>query len=141
MKTIELEFKGYWIEENKDSIKAVSGVYCVYSCIYNEEKDTVTIKKLIYIGESENVHDRIANHDRLKDWLNSLTAGQTLCYSYAKVSSTDRERAEAALIFEMQPRFNTEHKDQFIYEDTKIVTSGKNRFLPKEFTVEKDATK
>lgn len=141
MKTIELEFDGYWIEVNKNGIASVSGVYCVYSCVYNKDEKTVTLKKLLYIGESENVHDRIANHDRLDDWKNSLSTGQTLCYSYAKVSSTDKERAEAALTFEMQPPFNTEHKDQFIYEDTEIKTSGKNKFLSASFTVGKGNTK
>ena len=141
MKTIELGFKGYYREVNKDSIASVSGVYCVYSCVYNKEEKNVTIKKLLYIGESDNVHDRIANHDRLDDWLDSLSSGQTLCYSYAKASSDDRERAEAALIFEKQPSFNTEHTKEFIYEDTEIKTSGRNKFLPAEFTVRKGAKK
>ena len=141
MKTIELEFKGYYREVNKDSIASVSGVYCVYSCVYNKEEKNVTIKKLLYIGESDNVHDRIANHDRLDDWLDSLSSGQTLCYSYAKASSDDRERAEAALIFKIQPPFNTEHTKEFIYEDTEIKTSGRNYLLPESFTVKKGAKK
>ena len=141
MKTIELEFKGYYREVNKDSIASVSGVYCVYSCVYNKEEKNVTIKKLRYIGESDNVHDRIASHDRLDDWKNSLGTGQTLCYSCAKVSSDDRERAEAALIFKVQPPFNTEHTTEFIYEDTKILTSGKNKYLPDSFIVKKVDTK
>lgn len=66
---------------------------------------------------------------------------QTLCYSYANVSSADRERAEAALIFKMQPPYNSEHTKEFIYEDTEIRTSGRNKFLPVEFTVRKGAKK
>lgn len=141
MKTIDLEFKGYYREAKKDSIAPVSGVYCVYSCVYNREEDTVSIKKLLYIGESDNVHDRIANHDRLDDWLDGLSSGQTLCYSYAKASSDDRERAEAALIFKIQPPFNTEHMKEFIYEDTEIKTSGRKYLLPESFTVKKGAKK
>lgn len=68
MKKINLDFDGYWREINKNSIPSKSGVYCVYSCVYNSSNKTVSIKKLLYIGESENVHDRIANHDRLEDW-------------------------------------------------------------------------
>jgi hypothetical protein len=141
MKTIDLEFKGYSLEVDKDGIPAVSGVYCVYTCVYNEDKDTVTLKTLIYIGESDNVHERIANHDRLDDWMDSLRSGQTLCYSYANVSSADRERAEAALIFKIQPPFNTEHTKEFIYEDTEIKTSGRNYLLPESFAVKKGAKK
>ncbi len=141
MKTITLEFNGYYREKNKDSIAAVSGVYCVYSCIYNRKTEKWSFKNLLYIGESDNVHDRIANHDKLDDWLDSLGTDETLFYSYANVSKDYRERAEAALIFKVQPLFNTEHTTEFIYEDTKIITSGKNYSLPEEFTVKKDATK
>ncbi len=135
MKKITLVFNGYWVEAGKACVPAQSGVYCVYSCIYNKEEKTVTIKKLLYIGESENAHERIANHDRLDDWMNSISSRQTLCYSFAPVTAVDRERAEAALIIKMQPPFNTEHKKEFNYNDTSIATSGKNKFLPVAFSV------
>ena len=141
IKTIELEFKGYLIDETKNGIKAVSGVYCVYSCVYNKDEGKVSINKLLYIGESENVRERIVYHDRLDDWNDSLKAGQILCYSYAEVGKIDRERAEAALIFEMQPTFNTEHTKEFIYNDTEIITSGANKFLPEMFAVKKGMKK
>lgn len=135
MKRIVLEFDGYWLEAGKAGIPSVSGVYCVYSCVYNKGKKDLSIKRLLYIGESKNVHERIANHDRLDDWLSYLEEDQTLCYSYAKISNTDRERAEAALIFEVQPPFNDEHTKDFIYNDTEIITSGKNYLLPKDIYV------
>ena len=141
MKTIELQFKGYFREANKSSIPNVSGVYCVYSCVYNETNKSVSIKSLLYIGESKDLHDRIANHDRLEDWMSSLLKGQILCYSYSKVQDADRERAEAALIFTVQPEFNDEHKDQFIYEDTEIKTNGKNKFLPGRIVLKKGQKK
>ena len=68
MKKITLDFDGYWREANKDSIPRQSGIYCVYTCTYNATEHTVSIKKMLYIGESTNVHDRIAAHDRLDDW-------------------------------------------------------------------------
>ena len=130
---ITLSFEGYWSEAYKSGVPAQSGVYCVYSCIHNKEQKTGIIKKLLYIGESENARERIANHDRLDDWLKIVPIGQTLCYSFAPVNSIDRERAEAALIFKTQPSYNTEHKKEFIYNDTKIITNGKNTFLPTVF--------
>ncbi len=139
MKTITLNFDGYWLEDAKEYMKAVSGVYCVYSCTYNPSKDTVSIAELLYIGEADNVHDRIANHDRLDDWKAHLSGSQTLCYSCAGVTANDRERAEAALIFRTQPPYNYEHTQNFIYEDTEIITTGKNKFLPEKFTVRKDS--
>lgn len=52
MKKINLDFDGYWREINKNSIPSKSGVYCVYSCVYNSSNKTVSLKKLLYIGES-----------------------------------------------------------------------------------------
>lgn len=63
-----IEFDGYWREPNKGSIPAKSGIYCVYSCLYDASAKTVDLKKLIYIGESDNVNERVANHEKLADW-------------------------------------------------------------------------
>lgn len=120
MKTIDLDFDGYWREVNKDSVPSKSGIYCVYSCVYNSNEKTVSITKLLYIGESEDVHRRIAKHDRLDDWKKELSANETLCYSFAPINEDDRERAEAALIFKHKPPMNKEYFNNFPYTDTKI---------------------
>ena len=70
MKTISLTFDGYWLEANKNELPSKPGIYCVYACTYNKDVNTVSIRKLIYVGESENVHDRIDGHERLEDWSN-----------------------------------------------------------------------
>lgn len=135
MKTISLAFEGYWLEINKSGVPAQSGVYCVYACTYNQNKDTVTLRELVYVGESENVRNRLANHERLPDWKKRLTAGETLCYSVAAVSGSDRNRAEAAVIFHHKPPCNTEYKYSFPFESTTIQTSGRNTLLDSSFTV------
>jgi hypothetical protein len=60
-KTIPLKFEGYYREVNRESVPNKSGVYLVYRCVYEKDtkpKPTVTLKQLIYIGESEAVRDR-----------------------------------------------------------------------------------
>lgn len=135
MKTISLAFEGYWLEINKSGVPAQSGIYCVYACTYNQNKDTVTLRELVYVGESENVRNRLANHERLPDWKKRLKAGETLCYSVAAVSGSDRNRAEAAVIFHHKPPCNTEYKYSFPFESTTIQTSGRNALLDSSFTV------
>ena len=98
MKTISLEFDGYWREVNKGGIPAESGIYGVYACTYNKEQNTVSLRELVYVGESSDVNSRISNHERLSDWKKRLRVGETLCYSFAKVEGNDRLRAEAAVI-------------------------------------------
>lgn len=141
-KTIPLEFKGYWRDEKRSSVPNASGVYLVYRCVYNKNakpKPTVSLKQLIYIGESEAVRDRIGeDHERRECWEGKLKTGEVLCFSYASANKADRERAEAALIFKKKPTCNDQGKDSFSYEKTTIKSTGKaHEYIPDEFTVEK----
>ena len=137
MKTINLDFDGYWREINKDGVPSQSGIYCVYSCTYNSNKGKVSIKKLLYIGESTDVHSRIANHDRLDDWEKKLSTDEILCYSFAPINGNDRVRAEAALIFKHKPPMNTEYINNFPYNDTEMLLSGNASLLTANFIVKK----
>lgn len=137
MKTIELTFDGYWLKDSENGIPSKSGIYCVYTCKYNENMNKFYIYELLYIGESSNVKDRIKNHDRLEDWEKEMKEGETLCYTFSPVSESDRERAEAALIYYHKPKLNSEYKNSFPYCDTKIELSGKARMLTPSFEVKR----
>lgn len=137
VKTINIEFNGYWLDEDKSEVPAKSGIYCVYECKYNKDKNTVSLRTLIYIGESDDVNKRIANHEKYNDWLKHVRSGNELCYSFGPVGSTDRERAEAALIFEHKPPENDEYKDSFPFDKTTMSLTGKTDLLNTNFTVER----
>jgi excinuclease UvrABC nuclease subunit len=136
-KTISLEFDGYWREENKAGVPDKSGVYLVYVCEYNESERTVTLNKLIYIGEAADVRERIDTHEKWSDWREYLVKGSEICFSFAPVSSPDRERAEAALIYHHKPACNDEYKDEFPFEDTSVKSSGSCILLSGDITVQK----
>lgn len=135
MKRIELNFRGYWMEVNKNGIPDASGIYCVYACTYNAITDKVSIRELIYVGESDNIWNRISNHERLADWKKRLRSNETLCYSFAGVSENDRVRAEAAVIFHHKPPCNTEYRNSFPFDTTTVTTSGRNAMLDSGYTV------
>lgn len=137
-KVIDLEFDGYWREVNKSGVPAQSGIYCVYTCTPKKVNDEIklTIHELIYIGESSNVQTRLDTHERLGDWKQHLKSGDTLCYSVALVTPADRVRAEAALIHEVQPPENSEYSGEYKGLKTTINTSGYNKSLPENFTIE-----
>ena len=136
-KTISIKFKGYWRDEDKSGVPAQSGVYCVYECKYNKDNDSVSLLKLIYIGEADNVQERIANHEKYQDWLKHVRFGNELCFSFGPVLSTDRERAEAAMIFKHKPPENEEYKYSFPFDQTTISLSGEIALLKIYFTVER----
>ena len=132
-----LEFDGYWREPAKGGIPDKSGIYCVYSCIYDEAEKTVALKKLIYIGESGDVKTRIANHEKLSDWKKHVKQGEVLCFSFSAAPSASRVRCEAAMIFKHEPPVNTEYSEAFPYDKTTISISGKTALLKTSFTIQR----
>lgn len=136
-KTISLTFDGYWREVNVVGVPAKSGIYLVYVCKYNEPQGTVTLHKLIYIGEADDVRDRIANHEKWPEWRRHVPKGSEVCFSFAGVTSPDRERAEAALIYYHKPPCCDEYIDSFPFEDTTVVSTGRCDLLSSPITVRK----
>ena len=111
IKSYSLIFNGYWREIDKKGIPSKSGIYLVYRCVYNVKSNTVGLKDIIYIGQAENVRERIVNHDRLTDFMSQLQQGEELCYSVAEVSKSDLDVVENALIFAQKPILNDKLKD------------------------------
>ncbi len=136
-KTITIDFDGYWRDENKGGLPAKSGVYCVYECTHNVKDKTVSIHKLIYIGEAEDVKRRVANHEKYREWLKHVRKGNELCFSFGGVEATERARAEAAMIFKHKPPENDEYIDSFPYDRTTMSLSGKIALLSAHFTVDR----
>lgn len=125
IKSYSLNFEGYWREVNKNGIPAKAGVYLVYRCIYDAKSNTVRLKDIIYIGQAENVHDRIAGHDKLNDFNAQLQRGEELCYSFAKVSSSDLDIVENALIYAQKPVLNDNLKNSFNHGAVSMKLDGR----------------
>ena len=136
MKKIQLDFRGYWREPNIIGMPAFSGIYCVYTCNSFLGKKVVGIE-LIYIGQSgDSIRDRIIDHEKWQDWRLCLGVGEELRFSCTRIENEpDRERAEAALIFQHKPQENDHYKDSFPFPDTMVQITGRHRKLTSEFTV------
>jgi len=133
--TFTVKIGGYWREKHIASIPSHSGVYFVYVGTYNASTDSLTLHKLIYIGESEDVNDRISNHEKWTDWKKHVGAGQELCFSTGPVPSANRLRVEAAYIYQHKPVENTEYKYSFPFDQTTVISSGRTVHLNTNFTV------
>ncbi|PKP20333.1 MAG: hypothetical protein CVU05_09355 [Bacteroidetes bacterium HGW-Bacteroidetes-21] len=131
--TLNQTFDGYWREPNKSGLPKSSGVYCVYECTHNTSEKTVSIHKLIYIGEAADVNQRVATHDRLEDWKKHVRQGNELCYSFTPVDSYYRERVEAAFIFRHKPPENTEYVKNFPFDKTIVKSTGKIALIDEFF--------
>lgn len=114
MDKYELNFNGYWIDSRISGIPKTSGVYLVYRCTY--DNDGVSLKELLYIGQAENLYERISNHDKKDLFKKQCKEGETLCYSVAEVLPNNLDIVENALIFAQKPQLNAEYKDSFLHE-------------------------
>lgn len=131
-----LFFDGYHL--GAAGLPAKSGIYCVYACTHDSGTNTVSIRKLLYIGESANVRNRVDGHERRQVWERELQRDEVLCFSTALITpESDRRRAEAAMIYRHKPPCNVEYVHSFPYEQTTISTSGQNAQLHQHFTVYK----
>ncbi len=130
-----LNFKGYWREPNIGGMPSSSGIYGVYACTYHPYAKSVSLQRLLYIGEAANVHDRIVNHEKWIEWRRQLNSGEVLSLNAALISGqSDRCRVEAAMIFTHRPPCNTEYRDCFPFDMTSISTTGSNELLKSTLT-------
>lgn len=135
-KNYSLEFDGYWRKPSVSGLPSGSGIYGVYAGIYNKDRGTISLNRLLYIGEAGNIQKRISGHEKWDTWSSKLRPGEELCFNAALISpQSDRERAEAAMIFQHKPPCNTEFVNSFPYGTTTIRTSGRNALLETYFTV------
>lgn len=133
--TYNLYFRGYWLELHTGGLPAESGIYGVHTCVRNLDY-TVTLKYLIYVGESDNVRDRVAEHERWPEWRHYRQLGEHICFNVALISPrVARTRAEAAMIRKHEPICNNEYKYKFPFDVTTVNTHGSNHLMERNFTV------
>ena len=133
-----LNFDGYWREPNWKGLPEQSGIYCIYACIHYARENAVKIERLLYIGESEDVQERIfeGRKSRRDRWAEELLQGEVLCANFAEISPTEiRERVEAAMIYHHQPPCNIKYALDFPFCRTSVRTSGENALLDSSFRV------
>ncbi|MCR5151990.1 MAG: hypothetical protein K6A98_02410 [Prevotella sp.] len=119
--TVELDFKGFYKEENIGGIKAVDGIYVAHACTLHKDADGVercTPLRVIYIGMgtgTDNVHVRVARHksDDHLAWNKDLNEGEHILYSYAECPTDIVHDVEVALIYKNKPKENEVSKDSY----------------------------
>ena len=123
MKDYILNFDGYWRECNKNGLPTYPGIYLVYRSRYNPQNDTVSLVEIIYIGKTDNIHDRHIKHEKYDLFVSQLREHEELCYSCAEVIE-DIELVETALIFAQKPVLNDQGKDSYNYSRAHFVLTG-----------------
>lgn len=124
MKTIELNFDGYWI--SKEHLPKYHGIYFVYRAIptkYDGDKIAeINVRELLYIGKADDqtIYERHQHHNRQADFDAALLEKEILCYLTA-VNIEELDIVENGLIFKRQPRLNIQLKATFKHPDTHFI--------------------
>ncbi len=135
MKSIKLDFDGYWRKDNFRHLPIYGGIYIFYECNYHPITKVVLLKRILYIGKAKNVRSAILKHSSMKLMSNSISYGNTICVSCAAMSGTDMNRALEALVAKYLPRFNKDRRKKFNHDLTDIVCYGKYKLLKQRFQI------
>jgi hypothetical protein len=81
--------------------------------------------------------ERIDEHEKWSEWREYLVKGSETCFSLAPISSPERERAQADLIYHHKPQCNDQHKGEFPFENTSVKSSGRCAVVSGDTTVHK----
>lgn len=134
-KFFALDFQGYYTDSAK--LPIVSGVFCVYQCVYNQAEKSVLINELLYIGSSVNVREGCESVQMMMR--SNCSDNQTLCYSFAPVSDSDLDWCVSALRKASQCKLREGTDSPYTYGDAYVETRGKNSMLPSGVLVEKSS--
>ena len=124
-----MNFIGYWRDENKAYLPSISGVYLVYRCVHNTERNTVSLKEIIYIGQSYNIKNEFSSHAKADEFKAKLSNGEELCYSCAFVEKADLDIVENALIFAQQPPLNEDLKNNYNHDTASFALTGRCKLM------------
>lgn len=137
VKEYQLKFDRFYKEGKISNIGQGYDIYRIHAG-KEEGSGDLSSNRVLYIGQSENVKERLADHEMWPKWKRHLKEDEIILVSVAKivplsgarVTEEDRERVEAALIYEYQPELNDRKTKNFPYDKTTIhatYVGGKER--------------
>ena len=130
MKFNLLHEDGYYLDRNKQGLSKLPGIYIVYKCDNNSQDDTVDIKEILYIGETENIferHNSSTPHEHYDDFVKHAGGKDHICYGeilLPDVSEEERQIIEAALIHMQQPPINKTNQEHYNKPASEVTING-----------------
>ena len=132
---IEMKIEGFWRADRLRDMPPAGGIYCVYEARMKLATGEIRPERLLYVGSANNVRQQISGHQKQDEWRKHLKPGNHLAFSYATVPPDKRKYAEAALVHEFKPVVNTVFKDNYPFDRTILIISGKTDLMKGVVTV------
>lgn len=126
---------GFYLDRDKETMPEVAGIYVVYKCDYDSYTDTVEVKEILYIGESQNIRERLnstpdhpSNHELYDDFVNEAGGAGHICYGLIPMSDYsegDRKWIQEAMVFQQKPPINKrQEKDHYTHPAIELTMEG-----------------
>ena len=135
--SFKISFIGYWLQAFVRDMPSEPGVFCVYNGIFQEQNNTVSLNKLLYIEDAKDINAQIKKHLDSETWNDWILSNEQLCFSCAtdsNISVSDWSRICDALIYKHKPLLNLDQKkDTPPQVRTYIEISGDRAQLYDEF--------
>ena len=143
IKSFNLHFYGYYLKSQINThISTGPGIYCIHNCIPYRTTNKLRDLRLLYIGEAENLRDRVTEQSNSQKFINYVGNGRKLCFNYAilksRVSESHRKLIEHAMIFCNQPVVNRKGKKSPPDKYITVKSTGKRHEIKKEISVGPD---
>lgn len=133
---IQLDVQGYYRDQSRKGFPHSAGIYFVYRGVFVPHLKTVTLRELLYIGETEDLYQRHNEHDKRDKFIMKLQEDEELFYSFAltgNISKKQRLRIESTLIYELRPQLNTQNIETYNYDKTIInVLGDRHAYVPSQ---------
>lgn len=107
---------GFYLNRDKSTLPQVPGIYVVYKCNYDPYIDRVDIIEPLYIGETQNIHERHngtpehpTNHEHYEDFVREAGGAEHICYGVVPMeeySDEERKWIQDAMIIRQNPTIN-----------------------------------
>ena len=125
MATYKLDFTGYFL--SADKLPEVTGVYHVYTGVYNSADNTVKLSHLLYIGKSQKTEDTNLRKEVMQHVENGkfdpyIKPGEQLFFSYATCDGRSLDVVENGLIFMQSGLINKNLQYSFNHHNSLPVT-------------------
>lgn len=92
-----LVMHGWFKEAEPSGLPDETGLYLVFGGIPLENGNAY-IKHLIYIGQAQDIKDRIADHEKKPKFEDKLAEGESLYYYCVYLKNKDLDESEGAMI-------------------------------------------
>lgn len=95
---IPLKMHGWFTETKQPRLPDETGLYLVFGGSPAKEKGYANINHLIYIGQAQDIKDRIADHEKKPKFEDKLAEGESLYYYCVYLKNEDLDESEGAMI-------------------------------------------